>query len=85
VSKSATIESKVPSLAELAPLVMALPHTDKAWFHAITHKIADAWVNINGCGDNVIHHNDTPIDFGTADATELSLESLLDTRTQRIS
>ena len=85
MSKSATIESRVPSLAELAPLEMGLPQTDKAWFHAIVHKAVDAWVNINGCGDNVIHKHDTPIDLGQADATRLSLQHLLETREQRIS
>ena len=85
MSTSATIESRVPSLEEIAPLEMGLPQTDKAWFHAIVHKAVDAWVNINGCGDNVIHKHDTPIDFGKTDATRLSLESLLETREQRIS
>ena len=82
---TSTIESRVPSLEELAPLEMGGPQLDKAWFHAIVHKAVDAWVNINGCGDNVIHKHDTPIDFGKTGDTRLSVESLLETREQRVS
>ena len=82
---TSTIESRVPSLEELAPLEMGLPQTDKAWFHAIAHKALDVWVNIAGGQDGVIHKHDTPIDFGKDGATRLSLESLLETREQRIS
>jgi len=84
VSTSATLESRIPSLKELAPLEMGLPQTDKAWFHAIVHKAVDAWVNINGGQDGVLHKHDTPIDFGKTGAARLSLENLLEAREQRV-
>ncbi len=85
MTTAATIESRVPALDEIAPLEMGLPSTDKAWFHAIAHKAVDAWVNIAGGSDGVLHENDTPIDFGAAGAAKFSLEDLLETRAQRIS
>lgn len=85
MSTSATIEARVPSLEEIAPLELGLPHTDKAWFHAFAHKAVDAWVNLTGGSDGVLHENDTPVDFGTAGAAKFSLEDLLETRAKRVS
>ncbi|MEU5263318.1 hypothetical protein [Amycolatopsis sp. NPDC021455] len=84
MSTTATIESRVPSLEEIAPLEMGLPHTDKAWFHAFAHKAVDAWVNLTGGQDGVIHQNPDPVDFGDAGAAEFSLGKLLETRTKRV-
>ncbi|HET6708841.1 hypothetical protein [Amycolatopsis sp.] len=85
MSTSATIESRVPALEEIAPLEMGLPQSEKAWFHAFAHKAVDAWVNITGGSDGVLHENPDPVDFGEAGAARFSLEDLLETRTQRVS
>lgn len=85
MSTSATIESRVPALEEIAPLEMGLPQSEKAWFHAFAHKAVDAWVNITGGSDGVLHENPDPVDFGEAGAARFSLEDLLETRAQRVS
>ena len=78
---TSTIESRIPSLEEPAPLELGLPQTEKAWFHAFAHKAVDAWVALTGGGSDPINHKYVaPGDSGE----ELSMEHLLETRTQRV-
>ncbi len=84
---TSTIESRIAFTDDLPSLELAgVSASDApAFFGHIAHKVAQAYFQVVGCGDNVIHRVDRPTEIGEAVADRSSVLELLSSRERALS